>query len=77
MIEKELLEKFEKRFNESKDNIVVKNAIQSVGINSASINQEVLNRHNFVYSHETEKGKITNQKKWKMLDVCIVKYVKN
>lgn len=63
MINKELLTKFSKKFNENSTNNVIKHAIANVGINDASIVKEVLNRHTFEFSDETKKGEITNQKR--------------
>ncbi|WP_067141197.1 C1 family peptidase [Oceanivirga salmonicida] len=63
MIEEKLLKKFEKRYNEDEKNSVIENAISNVGIDSSSIKQEVIRKHNFVFSDETERGEITNQKR--------------
>ncbi|UJF16394.1 C1 family peptidase [Jeotgalibaca sp. MA1X17-3] len=62
MINEETLSSFKKRFNDNRENVVIKNAVAKVGINDVSFNNEALRRHNFVFSEETKKGEITNQK---------------
>ena len=61
-MDKKLLDKFSKRFAEDKQSQGVKNAIASVGFEKASFNNNVLRKHNFVFSDETKRGDITNQK---------------
>ncbi|QJG66785.1 aminopeptidase C [Mycoplasma phocoenae] len=61
-ITKELLNKFEQNFKSKKENILLMNAITKNGINNASFNNEILRKHNNLYSHETKNGSITNQK---------------
>lgn len=63
MIDNNLLQKFEQKFNENSINNIIKNAIANVGINDTSIVKEVLNKHTFEFSTETKKGEITNQKR--------------
>ena len=78
MIDNNLLQKFEQKFNENSINNIIKNAIANVGINDTSIVKEVLNKHTFEFSTETKKGEITNQKKIrKMLDVFSIKCIKS
>lgn len=62
-MDKKLLDKFSKRFAEDKQSQGVKNAIASVGFEKASFNNNVLRKHNFVFSDETKRGDITNQKR--------------
>lgn len=61
-MDKTLLNKFAKRFAEDEKSQGVKNAIASVGFEKASFNNDVLRKHNFVFSEETKRGEITNQK---------------
>ncbi|WP_313468238.1 C1 family peptidase [Carnobacterium sp.] len=60
-INTELLTNFKKRFDENRENQVIKGAIAKVGINTASIDNDVLRRHSFTFSDETKRGEITNQ----------------
>lgn len=60
-INTELLTSFKKRFDENRENQVIKGAIAKVGINTASIDNDVLRRHSFTFSDETKRGEITNQ----------------
>lgn len=61
-ITKESLTLYKDKYNANASNKVVQNAIAKVGINKSSIDNNMTRRHNFVFSHETEKGEITNQK---------------
>lgn len=61
-ITKESLANYKDRYNGNATNKVVQNAIAKVGINKSSVDNNMTRRHNFVFSHETEKGDITNQK---------------
>lgn len=62
MIKEETLKSFKERFTSNRENQVIKNAVAKVGIEEASFNNDTLRRHNFVFSDETKKGTITNQK---------------
>ena len=62
MINEKTLTNFKKRFDDHHENKVIKHAIAKVGINDASFNNDAIRRHNFVFSEETKKGEITNQK---------------
>ncbi|WP_371261635.1 aminopeptidase C [Alkalibacterium sp. 20] len=61
-ITKETLGIYRDKFNDNMSNKAVQNAIAKVGINKSSVDNNMTRRHNFVFSHETEKGEITNQK---------------
>ncbi|GEK90528.1 aminopeptidase C [Alkalibacterium kapii] len=61
-ITKESLDQFKDKYNKEETNRVIQNAIAKVGINKSSIDNNLSRRHNFVFSNETEKGEITNQK---------------
>ncbi|MDZ7834766.1 MAG: C1 family peptidase [Alkalibacterium sp.] len=61
-ITKETLDTYKNRYDQNAANKVVQNAIAKVGINKSSADNNMTRRHNFVFSHETEKGEITNQK---------------
>lgn len=61
VINQEMLARFNERFANDRENQVIKNAVAKVGFDTAAFNNEVLRRHNFVFSHETKKGSITNQ----------------
>lgn len=63
MITTDLLEDFQNKFNRPCKNRASKHAIAHVGIKEASLNQEAIRKHNFVFSEETIKGQITDQKK--------------
>lgn len=53
---------YKEQFEKDKSNLIAKASISKVGIQDASLNQEILRKHNFVFSVKTEKGEITNQK---------------
>ena len=61
-INESLLTSYQKKFNSSSANHAVKQAIAKVGIADASIDNNMLRRHSFVFSNETNRGDITNQK---------------
>src|SRR5699024_3701534 len=58
----EMIEQFQQKFNENPANKVIKGAMAKVGIEAASLDNNVGRRHPFVFSEETKKGEITNQK---------------
>lgn len=58
----EILKKFQDRFDNDPKSQAIKNAIARVGFEEASFNYDVLKDHNFMFSDETKKGEITNQK---------------
>ena len=58
-MDKKLLDKFSKRFAEDKQSQGVKNAIASVGFEKASFNNNVLRKHDFVFSDEIKRGAVT------------------
>lgn len=62
MISKELLQDFESNFNNNPCHQATKQAIAKVGVHDAAFNQEVRRKHPFVFSHETGRGEMTNQK---------------
>ncbi|SFC54747.1 bleomycin hydrolase [Alkalibacterium subtropicum] len=61
-ITRESLAQYYDKYNGNPTNKAVQNAIAKVGINKSSVDNNMTRRHNFVFSHETEKGDITNQK---------------
>lgn len=62
MIHTNMLTEFKSRFATSKEDQTIKNAVARVGFEDAAFNNEILRRHNFVFSDETKIGKMTNQK---------------
>lgn len=61
-ITNEQLDRFKKAFDSEKANHASKHAVAKVGINKASTDNNLKRRHSFVFSDETKKGEITNQK---------------
>lgn len=61
-IDNKMLAGFEERYRENPSNAVIAGAIQTVGIDEASMRQEVVRRHDFIFSDKTELGKPTAQK---------------
>ncbi|EFR30855.1 aminopeptidase C [Eremococcus coleocola] len=61
-IDKVLLEKLAKQYQADPVNTALAGAVAKVGINDAALNNETIKKHSFVFSDETERGKITNQK---------------
>ncbi len=62
MIKTEMLKEFKKKFNANCTNRAVAGAVAKMGINDASLNNETVQKHNFMFSHTTKKGEITSQK---------------
>lgn len=62
MIDKSLLEKYKNRYDSDPSNKAAQYAIANEGFKKASLNKEVQRRHNYVFSEETKRGKITDQK---------------
>lgn len=61
-IDAKTLAAFKSRYEKDLQSQAVAGAIAKVGIDEASINQEAIRRHTFVFSEEPKIGKITNQK---------------
>ncbi len=57
-----LLKQMQEKYDSNPINKVVENAIFKNGIKKASTNNEVVKKHNFMFSLETKNGAITNQK---------------
>ncbi len=62
MIKAETIKKFKENFNADRANRAVAGAVAKMGINDASLNNETVQKHNFMFSHTTVKGEITSQK---------------
>ncbi|MBN0919348.1 C1 family peptidase [[Mycoplasma] gypis] len=58
----ELLKEFKEKFQSNKENLILTNAITKNGIKNSVISNEVLKKHNHVFSNEISSGAITNQK---------------
>ncbi len=61
-LDQERLSKYRQNYQANPANAMIAGAIAKVGINDASLNNETLKKHPFVFSDETKKGSITNQK---------------
>lgn len=57
-----IIDKFEENYESDLSNKVIESAIFKNGLKQSSLNNEVVKKHNFVFSHETKVGNITNQK---------------
>ena len=56
------LQSFQEAYDNNPKNKIIQGAISNVGIQEASLNNELNRRHPFTFSHTTTKGDITNQK---------------
>lgn len=61
-IDKSVLDSYKSRYLSDKTNLAVAGAIAKVGFQDASVNNDILRKHDFVFSNETKRGLITNQK---------------
>lgn len=61
-ITSKMLDDFKKKYNNDNTSKTIGNAIASKGIDDASLNQEAIRKHNFVFSDTTKMGEITSQK---------------
>lgn len=61
-ISKDLIEKYKSDYEKNPVNKTVAGAIARVGLQEASLNNETLRVHNYLFSEETKRGEITNQK---------------
>ena len=62
MINQELIRQFHEKYHSDPKNSASEHAIREVGINKASVNYQVRQEHDFKFSEEIKRGKITNQK---------------
>ena len=63
MIDNTIYEKFRQKYEMDAKNKVIEHAIANVGIKESSVRQDVIRKHTFVFSDETKRGEITNQKR--------------
>lgn len=61
-IDRDLLKKFKKDYNDNLSNKVIEKAVAKVGLNDSCEDPTLKRRHNFVFSNTTKRGEITNQK---------------
>ncbi|BAP39611.1 aminopeptidase C [Metamycoplasma canadense] len=61
-ISKEMLKKMEEKYENDLTNKIIESSIFKNGLRKSSLNNEVVKKHNFVFSNETKNGNITNQK---------------
>lgn len=53
----------EEEYDKDPSNNIISNAISNVGIRDASLNKNVINQHDFIFSNEVKTHDITDQKK--------------
>ena len=74
-INQELINRFNQRYQDNPTNQAVESAIAKVGINDASLNNNTVRSHPFVFSDETKRGDMyESEVKWQMLDVRCSQY---
>lgn len=62
-LDKNLYKELKEIYDKDPSNKIIANAISNVGIREASLNKNIINRHNFIFSNEVKTNDITNQKK--------------
>lgn len=75
----EQIAQFKEDYLKDPKNAASEHAVRNVGIDASAKNFEAVRRHNFVFSNETPKGEITNQKKsgrcWYFAALNSLKYI--
>ncbi|WP_276876398.1 aminopeptidase C [Anaerococcus hydrogenalis] len=62
-LDKKIFDQLEKIYDKDQKNKVIENAISNMGIREASLDRNIINRHDFIFSNEVETKDVTNQKK--------------
>ncbi|MDY3007299.1 C1 family peptidase [Anaerococcus porci] len=62
-LDKNLYKELEEIYDKDPSNKIISNAISNVGIREASLNKNVINKHNFIFSNEIKTNDVTDQKK--------------
>lgn len=62
MLEFKTLESFKEKFKSEISNKTIAGAVAKSGINDSSLNNDILRKHNHMFSVTTKKGEITSQK---------------
>lgn len=62
-LDKKIFDQLETIYDKDEKNKVIENAISNMGIREASLNKNIINQHDFIFSNEVETKDVTNQKK--------------
>lgn len=62
-LDKKIFDQLEKIYDNDEKNKVIENAISNMGIREASLDKNIINKHDFIFSNEVETKDVTNQKK--------------
>lgn len=62
MINKETLKKYKEKFSSDKENLLIAGSVSKNGINDSSLNNDIIRKHNHLFSENVKKGEITAQK---------------
>ena len=62
-LDKKIFDQLEKIYDKDEKNKVIENAISNMGIREASLDKNIINKHDFIFSNEVETKDVTNQKK--------------
>ena len=62
-LDKKIFDQLEKIYDKDEKNKVIENAISNMGIREASLDKNIINQHDFIFSNEVETKDVTNQKK--------------
>ena len=63
ILDKKTFKELEKNYEKDPKNKVIENAISNMGIMEASLNKNIINKHDFIFSNEVETKDVTNQRK--------------
>lgn len=63
ILDDKILKQLQEDYNKDPKNKVIENAISNIGIREASLNKNIINEHDFIFSNEVETKEVTNQKK--------------
>ena len=61
-LDDKILKQLETIYDKDEKNKVIENAISNMGIKEASLDRNIINRHDFIFSNEVETKDVTNQK---------------
>lgn len=61
---KKIFDQLEKIYDKDEKNKVIENSISNMGIREASLDRNIINRHDFIFSNEVETKDVTKKKDW-------------
>lgn len=63
ILDEKIFKQLDEAYELEPKNKVIENAISNMGIREASLNKNIINQHDFIFSNQIDTKDVTNQKK--------------